>query len=60
MSAPVWVGCPEVNNFEQISSDGHKMPLTGARGVDYGHMGPPDDNQTRLKTLLSHNLFDGR
>ena len=28
MSASVW-GCPEVNKFEQVFSDGHPMSLAG-------------------------------
>ena len=31
-------GCPEVNKFEQVSSDGHQMPLTGG-GVLRSHWG---------------------
>ena len=28
-----WVGGPEVNMFEQVSSNGHQMSLTGTREV---------------------------
>ena len=30
-----WGGGPQVNKFEQVSSDGHQMPLAGAGAWGY-------------------------
>ena len=38
MSVPV--GCPHVNKFEQVSSDGHQMSLVGG-GVRVSAGGAP-------------------
>ena len=71
-----WYGGPQVNKFEQVSSDDHQISLAGRVGLGLegelysevrctiaslpSHMGTHVDRQRELKTLPSRNFVGER